>query len=103
MGSDDRRNRMGAVLRAAAEGNLMRFHVVSLPHTQTTDAYSACAFTEKVRKFCRMMKEMKGHTVYLYAGDDNEAPCDEHISCISEDERAAAVGNNHYCMASFDC
>jgi len=80
----------------------MRFHVISLPHTHTTDAYSACAFTEKVRKFCRMMHEMLGHTVYLYAGDENEAPCDEHISCISEDERAAAVGNAHYCMASFD-
>jgi hypothetical protein len=25
----------------------MRFHLVSLPHTQTTLDYSACAFTEK--------------------------------------------------------
>ena len=80
----------------------MRFHVVSLPHTQVTDAFSACAYTEKVRKFCRMMHEMLGHTVYLYAGDENEAPCDEHVSCISEDERAAACGNNHYSAASFD-
>jgi glycosyltransferase involved in cell wall biosynthesis len=79
----------------------MRFHVVSLPHTQTTDAYSACAFTEKVRKFCIMMKN-RGHTVFLYAGEQNDAPCDEHIVCISEADRAAHVGDKHYIFASFD-
>ena len=80
----------------------MRFHVVSLPHTNTTLAYSACAYTEKVRKFCVMMHELLGHDVYLYGGEDNEAPCTEAISCISEDERAQAVGNGHYCHAPFD-
>lgn len=79
----------------------MRFHVVSLPHTQTTKAFSVCAYTEKVRKFCRMMKE-RGHTVYLYAGEHNEAPCDELITCITEAERAAAVGDKPYVEASFD-
>lgn len=79
----------------------MRFHVVGLPHTQTTDAYSACAFTEKVRKFCIMMKD-RGHSVFLYAGDENEAPCDEHIACISEADRATHVGDRHYIFASFD-
>jgi len=79
----------------------MKFHVVSLPHTQVTSAYSACAFTEKVRKFCAMMK-VRGHDVILYAGDENEASCDEHVSCISEAERAAAVGGKHYTQASFD-
>lgn len=79
----------------------MRFHVVSLPHTNTTENFTACAYTEKVRKFCIMMKNL-GHTVYLYAGEFNEAPCDEHIQCISEEERLTAVGNNHYSAASFD-
>lgn len=79
----------------------MRFHVVSLPHTQVTDAFSACAFTEKVRKFCIMMKD-RGHEVYLYAGDENTAPCDELITCITEKERAEAVGEKHYTQASFD-
>jgi glycosyltransferase involved in cell wall biosynthesis len=63
--------------------------------------YSACAFTEKVRKFCIMMKD-RGHTVFLYAGDQNIAPCDELITCITEEERAKAVGDQHYCQASFD-
>lgn len=80
----------------------MRFHVVSLPHTQTTDAFSACAFTEKVRKFCVMMKRF-GHTVILYAGEENEAPCDELVTCISERERQEAIpGGKHYIEASFD-
>ena len=79
----------------------MRFHVVSLPHTNTTEDFTACAYTEKVRKFCIMMKNL-GHTVYLYGGEFNEAPCDEHVMCITEEERLAAVGDNHYSAASFD-
>lgn len=79
----------------------MRFHVVSLPHTQTTRAFSHCAYTEKVRKFCTMMKA-RGHTVFLYAGDQNDADCDELITCITEDERAAAVGDAFYVNASAD-
>lgn len=79
----------------------MRFHVLSLPHTQTVWEYQACAFTAKVINFCRMMKD-RGHTVFLYAGDQNEAPCDEVISCISEAERSAACGGKHFVHASFD-
>ena len=79
----------------------MRFHVVSLPHTNTTEDFTACAYTEKVRKFCIMMKNL-GHTVFLYAGASNSAPCDEWITCITEEQRLEAVGNNHYSAASFD-
>lgn len=78
----------------------MRFHLVSLPHTQTTADYSVCAYTQKVRGFCRMMID-QGHEVYLYAGDENDAPCTEHGSCISEDARAKVAGDN-YVAASFD-
>ena len=80
----------------------MRFHVVALPHTQVSDAYSSCAYTSKVRNFCRMMKSIMGHTVYLYAGDENEAPCDEHVSCISEAERLTSLGGKPYTAGSFD-
>lgn len=79
----------------------MRFHVVALPHTNTTLDFTACAYTEKIRKFCIMMKNL-GHTVYLYGGEFNEAPCDEHVVCISEEQRLEAVGQNHYSAASFD-
>ena len=79
----------------------MRFHVVSLPHTQTTEAFSCCAYTEKVRKFCKMMKG-RGHSVFLYAGGLNAAPCDEWVTCITESERRQAVGEKPYVEASFD-
>lgn len=79
----------------------MRFHVVSLPHTQVTKEYVGCAFTEKVRRFCIMMTNL-GHEVYLYAGDQNEAPVTELVTCISEEQRSNAVGNGHYSTASFD-
>jgi len=79
----------------------MRFHLVSLPHTHTTDEFSACAFTEKVRKFAIMMMDL-GHEVFLYAGEKNEAPCTEHVVCLSEEDRKKAVGSSHYCMASFN-
>lgn len=79
----------------------MKFHVVSLPHTQTTEAFSACAYTEKVRKFARMMHE-RWHEVVLYAGEENEAPCSEHVICISEEERKSVVGAKHFTSASFD-
>lgn len=79
----------------------MRFHVVALPHTHVTKDFASCAFTEKVRRFCVMMTDL-GHEVILYAGEKNEASVTEHVVCISEDLRAAAVGKNHYTTASFD-
>lgn len=79
----------------------MRFHLVSLPHTQTTGGYEACAFTEKVRNFAKMMLP-RGHTIFLYSGEFNDTPCTEHITCISEEERRAHVGKGHYSHASFD-
>ena len=60
----------------------MRFHVVSLPHTQTTRAYNSCAFTSLTRTFCDMMTA-GGHEVMLYASEDNEANVSELIPCIS--------------------
>lgn len=58
----------------------MRFHVVALPHTETTKEYLSCAYTQKTIKFCKMMKD-RGHTVFLYAAKNNEAVCDEVINC----------------------
>lgn len=68
-----------------------RFHVISVPHTQTVKTYSNCAFTENVRKFCIILKKL-GHHVTLYASEDNEAPCDEFVSCISKKEQRDTCG-----------
>lgn len=61
----------------------MRFHIVNLPHTQTTRDYGQCAYTQKVRKFCDMMSA-RGHEVYLYASSENEATCTEKIMVLSK-------------------
>ena len=79
----------------------MRFHVLSLPHTQVTKEFSSCAYTEKTLEFCNMMTSL-GHEVFLYAGIKTDAKVTELITCISEEQRAEAVGNNHYTSASFD-
>lgn len=78
-----------------------RFHVVGLPHTSVTTAFTACAFTERVRKFCGMMHGL-GHEVFLYAGPKSEAACTEHIPCITEEDRLKVVGDRHFVHASFD-
>lgn len=81
--------------------NKFRFHVISLPHTQTTKEFANCAYTAKVVYFCKMMKSL-GHEVFLYAGEQNEADCDELITCITEEERLDALDGNHFVSASFD-
>jgi glycosyltransferase involved in cell wall biosynthesis len=68
----------------------MRFHVVNLPHTQTTKEYLPCAYTQKVVNFCRMMKSL-GHEVFLYASEINDAPCDELITCITIEQQRAML------------
>ncbi len=78
-----------------------RFHIVGLPHTQTTAAYVACAYTQKVIKFCRMMKSL-GHEVFLYASEDNEAPCDELITIVSKKEQRKWFGEHDFRQQFFN-
>ena len=79
----------------------MRFHVVSLPHTNTTKEFINCAYTEKVRRFCNMMTSL-GHEVFLYAGEHNEAEVTHHFVCITEKERLESLEGKHFVSASFD-
>lgn len=69
----------------------MRFHVVSLPHTQSTLEYEACAYTSKQRKLCNMLKSL-GHEVYLYASEENQADCDELITIASKRDQKKWFG-----------
>ncbi len=73
----------------------MTFHVISLPHTQKTLEYEACAYTSKVRKFCNMMKSL-GHKVYLYASEDNEANVDELITIAPKKDQKKWFGDNDF-------
>lgn len=80
----------------------MKFHVLNVAHTNTTRAFEVCAFTSNVRGFCRMMKSL-GHEVILYASEDNDAPCNELVTCITKTQQAVVgvngpetVGNARY-------
>ena len=68
----------------------MNLHVIGLPHTETTAAWLTCAYTQKVVKFCRMMAGR--HRVVLYAGEANEAPCAEHVVCVTKAQQRAWYG-----------
>jgi len=78
-----------------------RFHVIGMPHTQTTAEYVACAYTQKVIKFCSMMKSL-GHEVFLYASEDNEAPCDELITIVSKKEQRKWFGDYDFKQQFFN-
>jgi glycosyltransferase involved in cell wall biosynthesis len=64
---------------AAVPAAPLRFHVLAVPHTVTRKDYSACAFTQKALKFCKMMHE-RGHTVYHYGHVESEVLCTENVA-----------------------
>lgn len=80
---------------------LMRFHLLALPNTQTTKAYSLDGFSQATIRFSRMLKEA-GHHVTLYASEENEAPCDELVLTITKEEQATLLGATKYQDAAID-
>jgi glycosyltransferase involved in cell wall biosynthesis len=80
----------------------MRFHVISLPHTEPNASFGACAFTNKVRGFCKMMYE-RGHEVVLYAAEGvPDCPYTELVPCLNADARRQMVGELHYTEVPWD-
>lgn len=71
---------------------VFRFHVLAVPHTITRSDFSACAFTQKCLKFCRMMTR-RGHTVYHYGHADSVVDCTEHVPCTDATLLRATYGD----------
>jgi glycosyltransferase involved in cell wall biosynthesis len=65
--------------------------------------YSLDGFSQATIRFARMMKDL-GYIVFLYGAEGNEAPCDEFISVITEEERTTLLGLDscHYQHAWID-
>ncbi len=69
-----------------------RFHCLGLPHTATNPDYLACAYTQKVSKFLRMMSA-RGHTCVHYGNEGSVVPANvEQVQLLTEQERASFFG-----------
>jgi glycosyltransferase involved in cell wall biosynthesis len=68
----------------------MRLHLVALPHTQVSSAFCGCAYTSKVRLFCKMMQH--DFAIRLYAPEGPEVEGAELVPCLSQEERISTFG-----------
>jgi len=87
-----RKKKKGSALRKKRR---FRFHIVALPHTITSKEYNACAYTQKVFNFCKMMMDL-GHEVYHYGTEGSNPPCTEHITIITKAEQKELLGESDW-------
>lgn len=70
-------------------------HLLAPPHTQTTRAYALDGFTQATIRFARVLK-LIGLDVTLYASEENEAPCNELVTCIAKGMQQTVLGDCPY-------
>lgn len=60
----------------------MRFHILGLAHLPTTKEITPCAYTQKIVKLCRMMKDLKNEVIF-YGVEKSKVKCDKFVNCLS--------------------
>jgi glycosyltransferase involved in cell wall biosynthesis len=72
---------------------MTNIHALAVPHTVTHPDYSACAFTQKVLKFCEMFKTSSEYRVIHYGHPDSQTAAHEHVSVTSNEVLEKTYGN----------
>lgn len=70
----------------------MRLHLVALPHTRVEPGFCGCAYTNKLRLFCKAMGSR--HEILLYAPDGESVPGATLVPCLSDSERTGIFGQD---------
>lgn len=71
------------------------FHILGIPHTVTSKEFNACAYTQKVVKFGKMMTN-RGHEVIHYGHEDSVLDCTEHVSVLTNEDFAKSYGSHDW-------
>lgn len=77
------------------------FHVLAIPHAITSKEYNACAYTNKVYNFCKMMNN-RGHTVYHYGCEGSTVECTETINVTTKKQLHERYGIDKYKTTFFE-
>jgi len=75
---------------------MTNIHALGLPHTITNADYVACAFTQKVRKFCTMFKDDHNYRVIHYGHDRSETDAAEQVDITDDAVLDKAYGNYNW-------
>ena len=71
---------------------MTNIHALGVPHTVTNADYVACAFTQKVRKFCTMFKDDPSYRVIHYGHNRSETDAGEQVNITNDAVLAEAYG-----------
>ena len=73
----------------------MRFHILGLPHTVSSKEFLACAYTQKVVKFAKMMTD-RGHHVIHYGHQESDLQCTEHVTVLTTEDWKKSYGDHDW-------